>query len=88
MHLMRLLALTALAQSVCDTIADGNYLPDGKPRPDCCNSQYLDKAMWIAEEIEEQSHVYWGAEAIGGAVLLNDEEEMAAVNARFSSYGQ
>ena len=75
-----------LAKSVCDTIADGNAcLMENHGQ--IVAAANLDKAMWIAEEVEEQSHIFWGAEAIGGAVLLNNEE-MDAVQKRFSSYGQ
>jgi len=47
----------------------------------------LSRALAIAEEVEEQAAVYWGALAIGGPKLL-DELEMAAVLQQFSHYGQ
>jgi L-fuculose-phosphate aldolase len=47
----------------------------------------LERALAIAEEVEEQAAVYWGALAIGGVRLL-DEAEMARVLDRFRTYGQ
>ena len=41
----------------------------------------------IAEEVEEQSAVYWGTLAIGGPKLL-DKQEMDTILQRFKSYGQ
>ena len=47
----------------------------------------LDRALAIAEEVEEQAAVYVGTLQIGGPNLL-DETQMAAVFAQFRSYGQ
>jgi L-fuculose-phosphate aldolase len=47
----------------------------------------LPKALAIAEEIEEQAAVYWGALAIGGPKLL-DDAQMAAVLEQYKGYGQ
>jgi L-fuculose-phosphate aldolase len=47
----------------------------------------LAKALAIAEEVEEQAAVYWGALAIGGPKVL-DDDQMAAVFAQFKGYGQ
>ena len=47
----------------------------------------LNRAMAIAEEIEEQAAVYWGTLAIGGPNLLS-ETQMADILERFGSYGQ
>lgn len=45
------------------------------------------RALAIAEEIEEQAAVYWGALMIGGPTLLTDNQ-MADVLLRFRTYGQ
>ncbi|MDR3508959.1 MAG: class II aldolase/adducin family protein [Caulobacteraceae bacterium] len=47
----------------------------------------LDRALAIAEEMEEQAAVYWGTLAIGGPNLLTGEQ-MDDVMLRFKSYGQ
>jgi L-fuculose-phosphate aldolase len=47
----------------------------------------LNRALAIAEEMEEQAAVYCGTLAIGGPNLLSDEQ-MADVLQRFKSYGQ
>jgi L-fuculose-phosphate aldolase len=47
----------------------------------------LGQALAIAEEIEEQAAIYWGALAIGGPVLLSDGQ-MADVLDKFRGYGQ
>ncbi|MEZ5773660.1 MAG: class II aldolase/adducin family protein [Hyphomicrobiaceae bacterium] len=46
----------------------------------------LEKAMWAAVELETLARQYWHALALGGAVILSDEE-MAEVRGRFGSYG-
>ncbi len=75
-----------LAKSVCETIADSHAcLMENHGQIVAAGS--LDKAMWIAEEVEEQAHIYWGAEAVGGARLLTDAQVEDA-RKRFSSYGQ
>jgi L-fuculose-phosphate aldolase len=50
-------------------------------------AQSLWRALAIAEEIEEQAAVYWGALMIGGPTLLTDAQ-MDEVLGRFRSYGQ
>ncbi len=47
----------------------------------------LERALAIAEEVEEQAAVYWGALAIGGPNLLS-EAEMAVIQKKFRTYGQ
>jgi len=47
----------------------------------------LDKALWLAGEIETLCHQYWAALQAGEPVLLN-EEQMKTVLARFKSYGK
>lgn len=47
----------------------------------------LEQALLIAEQIEEQAAVYWGALLIGGPRLLG-EAAMADVLKRLSRYGQ
>ncbi len=47
----------------------------------------LERALAIAEEVEEQAAVYWGALAIGGPNLLSDSQ-MAEVFEQFRGYGQ
>ena len=50
-------------------------------------SSSLPRALAIAEEIEEQAAVYWGALAIGGPKLLTSAQ-MDDVLQRFGTYGQ
>jgi len=47
----------------------------------------LARALSIAEQVEEQAAIYWGALAIGGPRLL-DGEQMAAIAGAFRGYGQ
>ncbi len=47
----------------------------------------LAEAMKLAALVEELAHWHWGALAIGGPVLLSDEQ-MLEVRGAFSSYGQ
>jgi L-fuculose-phosphate aldolase len=47
----------------------------------------LMRALAIAEEVEEQAAVYWGALAVGGPQLLS-EPQMEEVLRRFAQYGQ
>jgi len=47
----------------------------------------LDKALWLAGEVEALCHQYWAALQAGSPVLLG-EAEMAAVLARFRTYGK
>jgi L-fuculose-phosphate aldolase len=50
-------------------------------------STSLNRALAIAEEIEEQAAVYWGTLAIGGPNLLS-ETQMDDILERFGTYGQ
>ena len=47
----------------------------------------LDKALWLAGEIESTCHQYWAACLAGEPVILT-ESEMKTVLARFKSYGK
>jgi L-fuculose-phosphate aldolase len=47
----------------------------------------LARALAIADEVEEQAAVYWGALAIGGPTLLT-QSQINDVLAQFSAYGQ
>ncbi|WP_174301383.1 class II aldolase/adducin family protein [Caulobacter sp. S45] len=47
----------------------------------------LERALAIAEEVEEQAAVYWGALAIGGPNVLS-EAQMVEVFQQFQAYGQ
>lgn len=46
----------------------------------------LEKAMWLAVELEMLARLYWQALQIGGPVVLTDEQ-IAETMAGFSSYG-
>ena len=50
-------------------------------------STSLERALSIAEEVEEQAAVYWGTLAIGGPNLL-DDVQMGEVFEQFRGYGQ
>ncbi|MBI2717350.1 MAG: class II aldolase/adducin family protein [Rhizobiales bacterium] len=47
----------------------------------------LDKALWLAGEVETIAHQYWAALQVGQPVLLNDKQ-MTTVLARFKTYGK
>ena len=47
----------------------------------------LPAALKLAELVEEQAHCYWGTLAIGGPVVL-ENEQMDDVMAAFATYGQ
>jgi L-fuculose-phosphate aldolase len=47
----------------------------------------LEEALKLAALVEELAHWHWGALAIGGPVLLS-EEQMADVKNAFATYGQ
>jgi L-fuculose-phosphate aldolase len=70
--------LKALTQSRACLLASHGQLATG---------DNLDSALALAELVEEQAHWYWGALAIGGATIL-DNEQMGEVLAAFESYGQ
>lgn len=52
-----------------------------------CFAPTLEKALWLAGEIEAICQQYWAAKQIGEPVLL-DAEEMDRVLARFQTYGK
>lgn len=52
-----------------------------------CLRENLDKAMWLAVEVETLAKQYWIARQAGEPVLL-DAEEMKGVLARFATYGK
>ncbi|HUR42647.1 MAG TPA: class II aldolase/adducin family protein [Aestuariivirga sp.] len=47
----------------------------------------LEKALWLAGEVETISHQYWAALQAGAPVILS-EAEMKSVLARFKTYGK
>jgi L-fuculose-phosphate aldolase len=47
----------------------------------------LDKALWLAGEVETICHQYWASLQAGHPVILNDAQ-MSTVLARFKSYGK
>lgn len=47
----------------------------------------LDKALWLAGEVETLCHQYWAALQAGTPVIL-DERQMVSVLARFKTYGK
>ena len=75
-----------LAAAVVEAL-DGRYATLMANHGQIVAAPNLDYALAIAEEIEEQAAVYWGALAIGGPTLL-EEAEMNAILQRFKSYGQ
>lgn len=76
----------ALADTVIETLG-GRYAALMANHGQVVVAPSLELALLIAEEIEEQAAVYWGAIALGGPVLL-DNAEMARILDRFRSYGQ
>ena len=52
-----------------------------------CFGPNLDKALWLAGEIESLCHQYWAALQAGAPSILT-ETEMKTVLARFKSYGK
>lgn len=52
-----------------------------------CFGPTLDKALWLAGEIEALCHQYWAASTVGRPVLLTDQE-MTSVLKRFKTYGK
>jgi L-fuculose-phosphate aldolase len=51
-----------------------------------CFGPSLEKALWLAVEIEALCHQYWAASLFGKPVILG-EPEMTSVLKRFGSYG-
>ena len=76
----------ALARDVAEAL-EGGYACLMANHGQIAVAADLDRALAIAEEIEEQAAVYWGALAIGGPKLL-DEAQMAEVFEQFKVYGQ
>lgn len=52
-----------------------------------CFGPNLEKALWLAGEIEANCHQYWAALLAGKPVVL-DEVQMTSVLRRFKSYGK
>ena len=52
-----------------------------------CFSNNLDKALWLAGEVEALCHMYWAATVAGKPVILA-ENKMASVLKRFKTYGR
>lgn len=51
-----------------------------------CFSSNLDRALWLAGEIESLCHQYWAATLFGRPTILSDAE-MVSVLKRFKTYG-
>jgi len=77
---------TELADVVVDAL-EGRYAALMANHGQITVAPSLNSALLIAEEIEEQAAVYWGALAIGGPNLLSDAQ-MDEILVRFKSYGQ
>lgn len=75
-----------LAESVIATL-DGRYAALMANHGQVVIAPSLKHALLIAEEVEEQAAIYWGTLAIGGPVLLSDDE-MSRIQDRFKTYGQ
>ena len=75
-----------LADAVVETL-DGRYAALMANHGQVVVGRSLEAALAIAEEVEEQAAVYWGALAIGGPNLLSNAE-IGAVLEQFKSYGQ
>jgi L-fuculose-phosphate aldolase len=52
-----------------------------------CFGPNLDKALWLAIEIETLCHQYWASMQAGSPVVLSDEE-LRSVLKRFKTYGK
>ena len=76
----------ALAQGVAEAL-DGGYACLMANHGLIVAASGLERALAIAEEIEEQAAVYWGALAIGGPKVLSGAQ-MAEVFEQFRGYGQ
>jgi L-fuculose-phosphate aldolase len=75
-----------LAEAVADAM-DGGYACLMANHGLIAAAPKLDRALAIAEEMEEQAAVYCGTLAIGGPTLLT-EGQMAEVMQQFKGYGQ
>lgn len=76
----------ALADAVADVLGQGRAALMAN-HGQVVVAARLGHALLIAEEIEEQAAIHWGALAIGGPKLLSDGQ-MAEVLERFGSYWQ
>ena len=76
----------ALAQGVAEAL-DGGYACLMANHGLIVASTSLERALAIAEEVEEQAAVYWGTLAIGGPNLLSGAQ-MDEVFEQFRGYGQ
>lgn len=70
-------ALSALEGRACCLLANHGMIATGPT---------LEKAMWLAVELETLAHQYYLSLAIGGPVLLGDDE-IDRVIEKFKSYG-
>ena len=75
-----------LAEAVAETLA-GGFACLMANHGQIVAAPGLERALAIAEEVEEQAAVYWGTLAIGGPNIL-DEAQMAEVFQQFAGYGQ
>jgi L-fuculose-phosphate aldolase len=75
-----------LAEAVVETLAGGRACLMAN-HGQIAAAGSLMHALAIAEEVEEQAAVYWGALAVGGPQLLTDAQ-MDEVLRRFAQYGQ
>ncbi len=75
-----------LADSIADTL-DGGFACLMANHGLIAVSSSLERALFIAEEIEEQAAVYWGTLAIGGPTTLNTTQ-MDDIFRQFKTYGQ
>jgi L-fuculose-phosphate aldolase len=82
----RLFGSTELATAVADTLQHG-YACLMANHGQLSSGADLKAALQLSEEIEELAAVYWATLAIGGPVLLNDQQMDEAI-AQFAGYGQ
>jgi L-fuculose-phosphate aldolase len=75
-----------LAQAVVQTL-QGGFACLMQNHGQIVASTSIARALAIAEEVEEQAAIYWGALAIGGPQLLTSTQ-MDDVLSAFSEYGQ
>lgn len=76
----------ALADRVAETLA-GGYACLMANHGLLAAAPSLERALFIAEEIEEQAAVYWGTLAIGGPTTLTPQQ-MDDIFIQFRGYGQ
>jgi L-fuculose-phosphate aldolase len=75
-----------LAEAVVNTL-EGRYACLMSNHGQIAVAKNLARAYSITEQVEEQASIYWGTLAIGGPVLLSDEQ-MQAILQQFKTYGQ